>query len=122
MDIPAGFKRWRFHWFECPACRHRDWRAFASVSLARQPVRMLWRFWCERCGAFATLSRPMMPSVNALLILLLVGPIAFVILYRALLAGLPFEWLVAIFGVIWIAQPLVLLGMTRYTYRYLPAS
>jgi len=64
----------------------------------------------------------MMPSIGAAIILLLVGPIAFAILYRALLAGLPFQWLVVIFGAIWIAQPLVFLAITRWTYRYLPAA
>ena len=121
MDVPSGFKRWRFHWFECPACGHRASRAFANVSVARMPIRVVWRFWCERCGAYSALERPMMPSIGAAIILLLVGPIAFAILYRALLAGLPFQWLVAIFGAIWIAQPLVLLAITRWTYRYLPA-
>jgi hypothetical protein len=122
MDTPPGFKRWRFHWFECPACGHRDWRAWANVSVARQPARIVWRFWCERCGAFSTLKQPIMPSITAALIFLLVGPIAFLIIYRALLAGLRFEWLVLVFAAIWVAQPLVLLAITRYTYRYLPAS
>ena len=122
MDTPPGFKRWRFHWFECPACGHRDWRAWANVSMARQPARIVWRFWCERCGAFSTLKQPIMPSITAALIFLLVGPIAFLIIYRALLAGLRFEWLVLVFAAIWLAQPLVLLAITRYTYRYLPAS
>ena len=122
MDIPSGFRRWRFHWFECPACGHRDWRAFANVGVARQPARMVWRFWCERCGAYSTLQQPMMPSINALVILFLLGPIAFVILYRALLAGLPFEWLVAIFGAVWIAQPLVFLAITKLAYRYVPSA
>lgn len=122
MDAPAGYRRWRFHWFECPSCGHRASRAFANVSTARAPLRIAWRFWCERCGAYSALERPMMPSIGALIILLLVGPVAFVIIYRALLAGLPFQWLVVIFGVIWIAQPLVLLAITRWTYRYLPAT
>lgn len=122
MDIPAGFKRWRFHWFECPACRHRDWRAFAHVSLARQPPRMVWRFWCERCGAYATLAKPLMPSISAALMLLLIGPIAFLVIYRALLAGVSFEWLVTIFGIFWVAQPLVWLALTRWTYRYVPSA
>ena len=74
MDIPAGFKRWRFHWFECPACRHRDWRTFARVGMTRQPVGIVYRFWCERCGAFAALARPMLPSLLAALIFLLITP------------------------------------------------
>jgi hypothetical protein len=122
MEVPSGFKRWRFHWFECPGCGHRASRAFANVSMAREPVRMVWRFWCEGCGALSTLSRPMMPSINALIILFLLGPIGFVILYRALLAGLPFEWLVTIFGVLWIVQPLVFLAITRWAYRYVPSA
>jgi len=122
MNIPAGFRRWRFHWFECPACGHRDYRTFASVGMAREPLRMVWRFWCERCGAYATLARPMMPSINALVLLFLLGPIGFVILYRAMLAGLPFEWLVTIVGVIWLVQPLVFVGITRWLYRYVPAT
>lgn len=122
MDIPAGFKRWRFHWFECPACRHRDWRTFARVGMTRQPVGIVYRFWCERCGAFAALARPMLPSLLAALIFLLIGPLSFVLIYRAMLSGLRFEWLVAIFGVMWIAQPLVLLAFTRWLYRYVPAA
>ena len=122
MNVPAGFKRWRFHWFECPSCGHRDFRSYANVSMTRQPARMVWRFWCERCGAYSTLQQPMMPTINALIILFLIGPIAFIVIYRALVAGLPFEWLVAIFGAIWVAQPLILLGMTRWAYRYVPAS
>jgi hypothetical protein len=122
MDVPAGYKRWRFHWFECPSCGHRASRAFAEVSMAREPMRIVWRFWCERCGAFAALKQPMMPGVAAALILLFVGPIAFVALYRGLLAGLSFPWLVLVFAAFWILYPLVFLAITRYTYRYLPAT
>ena len=122
MDVPAGFKRWRFHWFECPGCGHRASRAFANVSMAREPVRMVWRFWCERCGAYSTLKQPMMPGIAAGLILLFVGPVAFIVLYRALLAGLRFEWLVLVFAAFWVVYPLVFLAITRSTYRYVPAS
>jgi hypothetical protein len=122
MTIPAGFKRWRCHWFECPTCGHRDWRAWSNVTMTRQPVGILWRFWCERCGAFATLSQPKMPSINALVLLLLIGPVGFFVLYRALLAGLPFEWLVVIFGAVWLVQPLVFLAITKWAYRYVPAA
>jgi hypothetical protein len=118
MPIPTGFRKWRFHWFECPACRHRAWQTFANVSAAREPVRMVWRFWCERCGAFATLQRPMMPTVAALLILFLVGPAAFAVIYRLLLSGLRFEWLVLAFGAFWIVSPLILLAITRWAYKY----
>ena len=120
--IPAGFRKWRFHWFQCPACAQRSWQTFANVSAAREPVRMVWRFWCERCGAVATLQRPMMPTVAALLILFLVGPIAFAVIYRLLLSGLRFEWLVLVFGAFWIASPLVWLAITRWVYKYIPAS
>ena len=122
MDIPAGFKRWRFHWFECPACGHRANRAFAHVGMARRPLRLVTRFWCERCGAYSVLQQPMMPTINALILLFLVGPIAFVILYRAMLAGLPFEWLVTIFGAVWLVQPLVFFAITKWMYRYVPAA
>ena len=118
MDIPPGFKRWRFHWFECPACGHRDWRAFVSVGMTRKPARILHRYWCERCGAHATLAKPMMPSYAAALVFLLVGPVSFLFIYRAMLSGVRFEWLVAIFGAVWIAQPLVFLAFTRWLYRY----
>jgi len=120
--IPAGFRKWRFHWFECPACRHRAWQTFANVSVSPKPPRMTWRFWCERCGAYSALLQPMMPSIAAALILLFIGPIAFVFIYRALLAGLPFEWLVAIFGAFWITQPLITLAITRWAYTYVPAA
>src|SRR5262245_19164632 len=122
MPIPTGFRKWRFHWFECPTCRQHSWQTFANVSVGREPTRMVWRFWCERCGAYSTLAKPMMPSYVAALLLLLVGPISFVLIYRAMLSGLRFEWLVAIFGVIWIAQPLIFLATTRWLYRYVPAS
>jgi hypothetical protein len=122
MDIPAGFRRWRFHWFECPACGHRDWRAYASASMARDPLRVVWRYWCERCGAFSALKQPMMPHLAAALVFLFIGPIAFVFVYRAMLAGLRFEWLVLIFAVFWIAQPLVILAITRGMFRYVPAA
>jgi hypothetical protein len=118
VPIPAGFRKWRFHWFECPACRHRAWQTFANVSAARNPTRMVWRFWCERCGGYAMLASPMMPTVAASLMLLLVGPIAFVFVYRALLAGLRFEWLVLIWGGFWIAYPLLFLAITRWLYKY----
>ncbi|MEA3193292.1 MAG: hypothetical protein QOD26_1625 [Betaproteobacteria bacterium] len=121
MDTPKGFRKWRFHWFECPACQHRAYRVWANVSVGRQPTRMVWRFWCERCGAYCTLRQPMMPSWTAAAILLLVGPIAFVFIYRAMLAGLSFEWLVLLFGVVWISYPLVFLAITRWAYRYVPA-
>ena len=121
MDIPAGFKRWRFHWFECPSCRHRGWQTFANVGMAREPVRIVWRFWCERCGAFATLAKPLMPTWLALAILFFIGPISFGVVYRAMLAGLRFEWLVLIFGAFWIASPLFLAVATRWAYRYVPA-
>jgi hypothetical protein len=122
MDAPTGFKRWRFHWFECPACGHRATRSFAEVRMVRAPTRIVWRFWCERCGAFAALKQPMMPAMAAGLILLFVGPVAFVALYRGLLAGLTFPWLVVVFAAFWILYPLVFLAITRYTYRYLPAT
>lgn len=122
MDIPPGFKRWRFHWFECPACGHRASRAFANVSAARAPARIAWRFWCEGCGAFATLKQPMMPGIAAGLVFLFVGPVAFVALHRGLLAGLTFPWLVLVFAAFWIFYPLVFLAITRWTYRYLPAA
>ena len=120
--IPAGFRKWRFHWFECPACRQHSWQTFASVSLARQPMRLVWRFWSERCGAYAALHQPKMPTIAAAAILLLVGPIAFAVVYRSLLAGLRFEWLVLIFGAFWIVSPLILLAITRWGYRYVPGS
>ena len=122
MDVPAGYKRWRFHWFDCPACGHRDWRTFASIRVAREPVRMDWRYWCDRCATRSTLKQPLLPSLTGALILLLVGPVAFFVIYRAMLAGLRFEWLVIVFAAIWLAQPLVLLGITRWLYRYVPAT
>ena len=120
MPIPAGYRKWRYHWFECPACRHRAWQTFASVALTRKPPRMVWRFWCERCGAHAALKQPMLPAVAALLILFLVGPVAFAVLYRSLLAGLRFEWLVLVFGAFWIVSPLIFMAMTRWGYEYVP--
>lgn len=122
MHAPPGFRRWRFHWFECPACGHRAYRAFANVAMGREPTRIVWRFWCERCGTYSTLAKPMMPSYVAAALLLFVGPVSFVFIYRAVLAGLRFEWLVLIFGAFWIAQPLVLLAITRFIYRYVPAK
>lgn len=122
MDVPSGFKRWRCHWFECPACGHRDWRAFANVGMTRQPLRMVWRYWCERCGAYSGLKQPKMPQVMAALIFLFIGPLSFVFVYRAMLAGLGFEWLVLLFGGFWIVLPLVILALTRCLYRYVPAA
>lgn len=120
--IPAGFRKWRFHWFECPACGHRAYRTFANVAVTRRPPRMLWRFWCERCGAYASLKEPRMPGIAALLILFLVGPVAFVIVYRALLAGFRFEALVLAFGAVWMLYPLVFLAITRWVYKYVPTQ
>ena len=80
------------------------------------------RAWCERCGAFSTLQRPIMPTVAALLLLFLVGPISFAVVYRLLLSGLRFEWLVLAFGAFWIVSPLVLLAITRWAYKYVPQS
>lgn len=119
--IPAGFRKWRFHWFECPACAQRSWQTFAKVSAAREPVRMVWRFWCQRCGAYSMLAQPKMPGIAAAAMLILVGPVAFTILYRSLLAGLRFEWLVLIFGAVWIVCPLILLAITRWGYKYVAA-
>ena len=118
MAIPAGFRKWRFHWFECPACRHRAWQTFASVSVGRQPTRLVWRFWCERCGAYSTLKQPMLPTIAALVILFLVGPVAFAVVYRSLLAGLRFEWLVLLFAAFWVTYPLLFLAITRWGYKY----
>lgn len=122
MPIPSGFRKWRFHWFECPACGQRSWQTFAHVRMTREPVRLVWRFWCRHCGAYATLAKPMMPSVAAALMFLLIGPVAFVFIYRAMLAGWRFESLVVIFGAVWLAQPLIVLAMTRWAYRYVPAT
>ena len=122
MHAPSGFRRWRFHWFECPACGHRAPRAFANVTAARAPLRIAWRFWCERCSSYAALKDPRMPHVLAALIFLFIGPLSFVFVYRAMLAGLRFEWLVLIFAAFWVAQPLLLLAITRFIYRYVPAK
>lgn len=121
MNIPTGFRKWRFHWFECPTCEHRAYRTWAHVSAGREPTRIVWRFWCERCGAYATLGRPAMPTIAAGVILLLVGPVAFAVLYKALLAGLRFEWLVLVFACFWVAYPLIFVALTRLTYRYVAA-
>lgn len=122
MNTPAGFRKWRCHWFECPACGHHDWRAWANVSMARDPTRIVWRYWCERCGAYSGLKQPKMPHIMAALIFLLIGPVSFAVIYRAMLAGLGFEWLVLLFGAFWIVQPLVILAFTRWLYRYVPAA
>lgn len=122
MDTPAGYRRWRFHWFECPTCGHRAYRAWANVSVAREPTRMVWRFWCERCAGYATLKQPMLPAIAAALVFLFVGPVAFAVLYKALLAGLRFEWLVLVFAAFWVSYPLVFLAITRCLYRYLPVA
>lgn len=122
MDAPSGFRRWRFHWFECPACGHRDWRAFAHVSAAKDPLRIVWRYWCPRCGAYSALRQPSMPSYVAGAILLFVGPVSFVFLYRAMLAGLGFELTVLLFAAFWVSYPLVFLALTRALYRYVPAT
>lgn len=122
MDVPRGFKRWRFHWFGCPACGHRSHRAFTSVGMTRQPLGIVWRFWCERCGAFSALKEPRMAHLTGALIFLFIGPLSFLFLYRGMAAGLGFEWLVLLFGLFWISQPLVILGLTRWLYRYVPAA
>jgi hypothetical protein len=120
MNVPAGFKRWRFHWFECPACGHRDWRAFANVTMAQEPRRLVWRFWCERCGAYSTLAQPAMPTLAAAIVLLFVGPVALAFVWWGLRAGVGFEWLVILFAAFWLAYPLVFLAVTRWAYRYVP--
>lgn len=122
MDLPTGFKRWRFHWFECPACGHRSWRAFSNVVTSRARPHMVWRFWCERCGAYSTLKEPKMAAAVAAAVLLLVGPLSFVFLYRAMAAGLGFEWLVLLFGAIWITSPLAILAMTWLMYKFVPSA
>jgi len=122
MDLPTGFKRWRFHWFECPACGHRDWRAFANVSVTRQPPRMVWRFWCERCGAYASIRKSALPGIATLLVFLFVGPVAAIFIYRALAAGLGFESLVLMFGAFWVTYPLLFFAISRWLYRSVPAA
>ena len=122
MNIPSGFKRWRFHWFECPACAHRSWRAFSNVVTLRERPYMAWRFWCERCGAFSRPANPMLPVYVGAVTLFFVGPVAFTFIYRAMLAGLGFEWLVLLFGALWVASPLAVLAMTWLTYKYVPSA
>jgi len=122
MDIPSGFKRWRFHWFECPACGHRDWRAFSNVVTVRESPYLAWRFWCERCGAYSKPAKPMMPMIVGAVVLFLVGPLSFVFIYRAMLAGLGFEWLVLLFGALWVTSPLAVLALTWLTYKYAPST
>ena len=122
MHAPRGFRRWRCHWFECPACRHRSYRAFSNVVTMRERPYMAWRFWCERCGAYSKPADPMLPVYAAAVALLFVGPVSFVFVHRAMLAGLRFEWLVLIFAAFWIAQPLVILALTRSMYRYVPSA
>ena len=122
MDVPSGFKRWRFHWFECPACGHRSWRAFANVSVARNPANMVWRYWCERCGAYSKLKEPKTSIWAAAAVLLFVGPLGFVFIYRAMLAGLGFEWLVLLFGAVWVLSPLVVLAATWLLYKFVPSA
>jgi hypothetical protein len=90
--------------------------------MAREPTRMVWRYWCESCGTYSGLKQPKMPQVMAALIFLFIGPASFIFIYRAMLAGLGFEWLVLLFGAFWIAQPLIILALTRWLYRYVPAA
>ena len=122
MHAPPGFRRWRFHWFECSACGHRAPRAFANATMARAPLRIAWRFWCERCGSYSAPAKPMMPKLVAAIALLFIGPLAFAAIYHAISAGLRFEWLVLIFAAFWMVQPLLLLASTRLIYRYVPAK
>jgi hypothetical protein len=122
MNVPSGFRRWRFHWFECPACSHRSWRAFSNIVKLRERPYMAWRFWCERCGAFSRPANPMLPVYVGAVTLLFVGPVAFAFVYRAMLAGLGFEWLVLLFGALWVASPLAVLAMTWLTYKFVPSA
>lgn len=118
MDAPAGFQKWRFHWFACPNCGHRSFRTHAKVSAAANPARLLWRFWCERCGAYSTLK---LPYLNAVLALLVLGPTMFVVLYSVLagsLFNLPFFWALVFCAAFAAASPLVGCALTRLTNRY----
>ena len=118
MQAPDGFRKWRFYWFECPACSHRAPRAYANVSAASHPTRILWRFWCEGCGAYSTFERPLVPTLNALFLLLIVGPAGFVFLYKLFLSGLALASVIAAVLIVAVLYPLILLALTRWTHRY----
>ncbi len=58
MPPPAGFRRWKRYWFQCPHCGYRSYEAIGSSAVAMEATGVLWRFWCPRCEGIAQLKRP----------------------------------------------------------------
>jgi hypothetical protein len=118
VDAPDGYRKWRFHWFACPSCCHRSFSTHAKVSAVADPARLLWRFWCEQCGAYSTLK---LPYLNAVLALLVLGPTMFFVLYNVLsgsLFNLSFAWALVFCIAFAAASPLLGCAFTRLTNRY----
>jgi hypothetical protein len=118
VQAPEGFRKWRFYWFECPACRQARSRAYANASLGQNPARVRWRFWCEDCGTYSTFERPIVPALNALFLLLVVGPLGFLFLYRTFLGGLTVTSVLAAVVTVAVIYPLIFFMLTRWTHRY----
>ena len=123
MNVPAGFRKWPFHWFKCPACGHRSFHSLFKVSASVEPAGLPLRFWCQRCGEYSTLKRPSFQPVLGLLALALAA-IIFVVFYNALvgsLFGLPFLWALASGVTVAVVSPVLICALSRLTNRYAQA-
>ena len=58
MDAPAGFKRWKPYWFQCPHCGYRSFDVFGKVEVAKEKTKLTWRLWCAECEGLAVLRNP----------------------------------------------------------------
>jgi len=124
VNVPAGFQKWRLHWFECPACGHGSFRSHAKVIASAESGRLPLRFWCERCGGYSTLKWPLFHAILGLLVLVLLL-ITFVVFYNILtgsLLGLPFFWALMSCVALAAASPLLGCALTRLTNRYVQIS
>ena len=104
MPPPAGFRRWKRYWFQCPHCGYRSYEAIGSSAVSVEAGGVLWRFWCPRCEGIAQLKRPRRVAAFASLripVLLMVGkasPLSSRSVARRLLETLPEVELVELEG------------------------
>jgi hypothetical protein len=79
----TDFKTVKYHWFECPQCRHRSWTVAMRSQYSTVKPHFLLVCRCERCGQLFALSnwRYFLPRV-------VVSVILFLVLYKVVISGL----------------------------------
>lgn len=84
MTAPQGFRRSWVSWFACPRCGCRSLFPHAGGRLAahRRSFKIL--YWCPNCLGLSERQHPWLHIVVAVALSL----VAFILIYRLLLAGL----------------------------------